>query len=56
MTMNNNINIEKQFRDCDAEPFTRIINNELRSTKLTIIGYITKIKNMATKEVQYILH
>ena len=55
MTMNN-INIEKQFRDCDAEPFTRIINNELRSTKLTIIGYITKIKNLITKETQYILH
>ena len=55
MTMNN-INIEKQFRDCDAEAFTRIIGDELKSTKLTIIGYITKIKNIITKETQYILH
>lgn len=50
------INIEKQFRDCDAEPFTRIIGNELKSTKLTIIGYITKNKNLTTKEIQYVLH
>lgn len=48
--------VEKQFRDCDAEPFTRVVGNEIKSTKLTIIGYITKIKNLITKETQYVLH
>ncbi len=48
--------VEKQYRDCDAESFTRIIGCELKSTKLTIIGYITKIKNLTTKEIQYVLH
>jgi len=50
------MNLEKLFRDYDVEPFTRIIGNELKSTKLTIVGYVTKIKNIDTKEVQYILH
>jgi len=49
-------NIEKLFRECEAEPFIRIVGNELRSTKLTTIGCITKIKNLITKDVQYILH
>jgi len=53
MTTNN---IEKRFRDCDAEPFTRIIGDELKSTKLTVIGYITKIKNIVTNDIKYILH
>lgn len=50
------MNLEKLFRDYDVEPFTRIIGNELKSTKLTIVGYVTKIKNLGTKEVRYILH
>lgn len=51
-----NNNIEKQFRECDGEPFVRVVGNELRSTKLTTMGCITKIKNLTTKDVQYILH
>lgn len=50
------MNLEKLFRDYDVEPYTRVIGSELKSTKLTIVGYITKIKNMYTKEVRYILH
>lgn len=50
------MNIEKLFKDCDQEPFTRVVGCELRSTKLTLIGCITKIKNIVTKDVQYILH
>ena len=50
------MNLEKLFKEYDVEPFTRVINYELISTKLTTIGYITKIKNLVTKDIQYILH
>lgn len=50
------MNLEKLFRDYDVEPFTRVVSCELRSTKLTPIGCITKIKNLVTKDIQYILH
>jgi len=50
------MDIEKIFKDYDVEPYTRVVGCELRSTKLTIIGYITKIKNLITKDTQYILH
>ena len=50
------MNLEKLFKEYDVEPFTRVVNYELISTKLTTIGCITKIKNIVTKETQYILH
>lgn len=50
------MNIEKLFRDCDVEPFNRVVGCEFRSSKLTPIGCITKIKNLVTKDTQYILH
>ena len=51
--MIDNINIEKLFRDYDAEPYIRVEGCKLKSTKLTSLGCITKIKNLVTREVQY---
>jgi len=50
------MSIEKLFYDYDVEPYTRVVGCELKSTKLTPIGCITKIKNIVTRDVQYILH
>lgn len=50
------MNLKKLFKDYDVEPFTRVVGCELRSTKLTSIGCITKIKNIVTRDVRYILH
>lgn len=50
------MSIEKLFKDYDVEPYIRVVGHELRSTKLTPIGCITKIKNIVTKDIQYILH
>ncbi len=49
------MDIEKLFKDYDVEPYTRVVDYELISTKLTPIGSITKIKNIVTRDVRYIL-